>query len=218
MKYRVIPVTHFKQNCSIIWCESSLRGALIDPGGEAGKILRVVKKEGIRIESILLTHGHIDHVGAAKELSERLDVPVIGPHPADAYWLEMLPEEAIMFDFPKIDKLIPHQWLWDKQQVSIGELKLEVIHCPGHTPGHVVFYHPESKLAFVGDVLFKGSVGRSDFLGGDEQQLMDSIHNKLLPLGDDVTFVSGHGAKSTFGHERKHNPFLTEDTDELIES
>lgn len=215
INHRTVKVTHFEQNCSIVWCNETAQGALIDPGGDAEKILRAVAKTGAKIESILLTHGHIDHVGAAKLLSEKLDVPIIGPHPADAYWLELLPDEAIMFDFPKLEKLTPHQWLWDKQKVNVGNQLFEVIHCPGHTPGHVVFYNEASKLAFVGDVLFKGSVGRSDFPGGDEKELLNCIHNKLLPLGDEVTFISGHGSKSTFGHERKHNPFLT---DELVES
>lgn len=211
MEYRVIPVTHFKQNCSLIWCEETKSAALVDPGGEATKLLRIIAKEGLSLEKIFLTHGHIDHVGAAREISRTLKIPVIGPHLGDAYWLEMLPEEAEMFDLPPAKKLTPHQWLRDGQKVTIGKQTLQVIHCPGHTPGHVVFHHKGSKLAFVGDVLFKGSVGRTDFPGGDEEQLMESIHKKLLPLGDDIRFVPGHGAQSTFGHERRNNPFLIEE-------
>ncbi|MDH5547407.1 MAG: MBL fold metallo-hydrolase [Gammaproteobacteria bacterium] len=210
MKYRIIPVTHFEQNCSIIWCEHTRNGALIDPGGDAGKLLRIARQQGLHLEKILLTHGHIDHVGAAQAISQKLDIPVIGPHLADAYWLEMLPEEAKLFDFPSMQVLTPNQWLNDGDTVHVGELKLDVIHCPGHTPGHVVFFEPQSRMAFVGDVLFRHSVGRTDFPGGNEQDLLDSILNKLLPLGDDVLFIPGHGETSTFGHERLFNPYLTQ--------
>ncbi|MDX1812151.1 MAG: MBL fold metallo-hydrolase [Gammaproteobacteria bacterium] len=208
MKYHVIPVTDFSQNCSVIWCENTLFGAVIDPGGDIEKILCVIKTKNLTISTILLTHGHIDHVGGAAALSKRLTVPVTGPHKADNYWLHMLPEEAELFAFPELEVLVPDQWLKDKDQVTIGTVKLDVIHCPGHTPGHVVFYHADSKTAFVGDVIFKDSVGRTDFEGGSEPQLMHSIMHKLLPLGDDVTFISGHGAKSTFGREKRRNPFL----------
>lgn len=211
MRYRVIPVTHYKQNCSLVWCDKSKKAALIDPGGEAKKLLAAVEKEGLQLEKILLTHGHIDHVGAAKEISRQLKIPIIGPHLGDAYWLELLPAEAELLDFPPTEKLTPHQWLNDGQSVSVGEQVLSVLHCPGHTPGHVAFFHPQSRVSFVGDILFKGSVGRTDFPGGDEYALLESIHNKLLPLGDDVTFISGHGAKSTFGHEKRHNPFLVDE-------
>ena len=212
MKYRTIPVTHFDQNCSLVWCSRTRKAALIDPGGEEAKLIRMAGKEGLSIEKILLTHGHIDHVGAAKNISQKLDIPVIGPHLGDAYWLEMLPVEAKTFGFPKQQKLTPHMWLSDGQVIDIGEISLSVIHTPGHTPGHVVFYHPETKTAFVGDVIFKDSVGRTDFPGGNEKELIDSIYNKLLPLGDDVTFIPGHGENSTFGRERKMNPYLVEST------
>ena len=210
MKFRIVPVTAFEQNCSIIWCTKSLQGAIIDPGGDIATIIRILRKQRITINCVLLTHGHIDHVGGAFELSKQLNVPIIGPHRADAYWLNLLPEEAVLFDLPELKKLIPDQWLKNNDLITIGDVQLRVIHCPGHTPGHVAFFHKESKTAFVGDIIFKNSVGRTDFEGGNEQQLMHSIFHKLFPLGDDVTFISGHGPKSTFGREKRKNPFLLE--------
>lgn len=213
MKYRVIKVTSFQQNCSLLWCAATGKAALVDPGGEPERLLEEIERQGVRVEKLLLTHGHIDHVGAAKTLSDILQVPIIGPHEADAYWLDLLPEEAKLFNFPALQAFRPHQWLNDGDRIEIGDVSLDVLHCPGHTPGHVVFYNSPSQTAFVGDVIFKGSIGNTDFPGGDESTLIHSIYNKLLPLGDDVTFISGHGARSTFGRERRYNPFLTEDTE-----
>lgn len=210
MKFRTLPVTDFEQNCSVIWCEMSREGAVIDPGGDIGKIIRVIKRENLTLKCILLTHGHIDHVAGAAELSALTNAPIIGPHKADSYWLNLLPEEAAEFDFPNLEKLVPDQWLNDKDKLFIGNQRLDVLHCPGHTPGHVAFFHANSKTAFVGDILFKDSIGSTEFEGGNEEQLMDSIIKKLLPLGDDVSFVSGHGPNSTFGREKRKNAFLVD--------
>ena len=208
MKWRVIPVTHYEQNCSLISCEKSGKGALIDPGGEAPRLLQAAEEEGVEIEQILLTHGHLDHVGAARQIARQLGIPILGPHRADAFWLQMLPSQAQMFGFPELEAFEPDRWLEEGDQIEVGETTLAVLHCPGHTPGHVVFYSATDRIAFVGDVLFQGSVGRSNFPRGDHAVLIDSIKNKLLPLGDEITFVPGHGPNSTFGHERQHNPYL----------
>ena len=208
MKWRVIPVTHYEQNCSLISCEKSGKGALIDPGGEAPRLLQAAEEEGVEIEKILLTHGHLDHVGAARQIARQLGIPILGPHRADAFWLQMLPSQAQMFGFPELEAFEPDRWLEEGDQIEVGETTLAVLHCPGHTPGHVVFYSATDRIAFVGDVLFQGSVGRSDFPRGDHAVLIDSIKNKLLPLGDEITFVPGHGPNSTFGFERQHNPYL----------
>jgi len=211
MKYTTVPVTDYEQNCSIIWCPKTKKAALIDPGGDADKILSVVKNKKLVLDKILLTHGHLDHVSAAKDISSHYDIPIIGPHEADFYWLDLLPIETKMFGFPHAEAFLPHRWLVDGEKILLGKLTLNVIHCPGHTPGHVVFYEPKTKTAFVGDVLFKDSIGRTDFPGGNYNDLINSIMNKLLPLGDDVVFIPGHGEKSTFGREKKFNAYLLED-------
>lgn len=208
MRYRVLPVTPYQQNCSLVWCEASGRAAFIDPGGDVQRLLQAVQEQGVTLERLLLTHGHLDHVGAALELSECFDIPIEGPQEADAFWLEMLPQQAEYFGFPPTRAFLPHRWLKDGDAVQVGKLSLEVLHCPGHTPGHVAFFHPGSRLAFVGDVLFSGSVGRTDFPRGDYRALIESIRGRLFPLGDDVEFVPGHGPMSTFGEERRSNPFV----------
>ncbi len=208
LNYRVVPVTPFEQNCTLLWCGATRRAALVDPGGDAERLLEAVAEEGVILERLLLTHGHLDHVGAAGELAARLGIPVEGPHRADAFWLEGLPEQSRMFGFPPAAPLVPDRWLEDGDRVAVGEEVLEVILCPGHTPGHVVFYHAPSRLALVGDVLFRGSVGRTDFPQGDYDALVASIRGRLFPLGDDVTFIPGHGPLSTFGDERYGNPFV----------
>jgi hydroxyacylglutathione hydrolase len=210
MRYQVIPVTPFEQNCSLIWCERTGRAALVDPGGEADLLLEAVEQQGVVLEKVLLTHGHLDHVGAAREIATRLGIPIEGPHRDDRFWLQALPQQSEMFGFPHADAFEPDRWLEEGETVRVGELELEVFHCPGHTPGHVVFYHPESKVAYVGDVLFRGSIGRTDFPLGDHEALIRSIREKLLPLGDDVQFVPGHGPESTFGVERLGNPYVAD--------
>ena len=211
MKFAILPVTPYQQNCSLIWCEATRRAALVDPGGDVEILLAAVEKAGVTLEKLLLTHGHLDHVGCALELSRRLNLPIVGPHRDDAFLFDTLPVQAEMFGFPPAAAFTPGQWLKEGDSVSVGELALHVIHCPGHTPGHVVVFEPESRHAFVGDVLFKGSIGRTDFPRGNYDDLIASIRGKLFPLGDDVAFVPGHGPMSTFGFERRHNPFVGEE-------
>jgi hydroxyacylglutathione hydrolase len=208
MRFEILPVTPFEQNCSLIWCETSGSAALIDPGGDVDVLLAAVAKAGVRLEKLLLTHAHLDHVGGTLELARKLGLPIIGPQAEDAFWLDMLPEQARMFGFPPAEAFRPDQWLSDGDVVELGALRLDVIHCPGHTPGHVVFFEPVSRHAFVGDVLFQGSIGRTDFPRGDHAALISAIRNKLFPLGDDVAFVPGHGPMSTFGRERRSNPYV----------
>ena len=204
----IIPVTPFAQNCSIVWCERTKAGAVVDPGGDLEQILAAVRESGVRLEKILLTHAHIDHAGGTAELARRLSLPVEGPHPGDRFWIEQLPEQGAMFGVARSESFEPSRWLGQGDSVTVGDVTLEVRHCPGHTPGHVVFYEPGARLAFVGDVLFAGSIGRTDFPGGDYDTLIRSIRDNLFPLGDDVRFVPGHGPMSTFGQERKTNPFV----------
>lgn len=208
MRFEIIPVTPYQQNCSLIWCETTGSAALIDPGGDIDQLLAAVAQAGVKLEKLLLTHGHLDHVGGTVELARRLELPIHGPQEADAFWLDMLPEQARMFGFPPMQAFRPDHWLHDGDIVELGELRLDVIHCPGHTPGHVVFYEPVSRNAFVGDVLFRGSIGRTDFPQGNHADLIASIRNKLFPLGDDIDFVPGHGPMSTFGRERRSNPYV----------
>jgi hydroxyacylglutathione hydrolase len=208
MKYHVIPVTPYQQNCSLIWCEKTRQAALIDPGGDIEVLLAQVKKRCLHLEKLLLTHGHLDHAGSARQLADMLDIPLIGPHRADEFWFNLLPKQAEMFRFEHVDPFLPDQWLEDGMTVTVGEESLSVLHCPGHTPGHVVFYHAGIKTAFVGDVLFQGSIGRTDFPQGDYDALIRCIKEKLFPLGDDIVFIPGHGPLSTFGAERVSNPFL----------
>ena len=210
MGYRVIPVTPFMQNCSLVWCDATRDAAVIDPGGDVARILAAIEAEGVTVTRILLTHGHLDHVGGAAELAATLDVPILGPHPDDDYWLAGLPQQAQRFGFPPAAALQPDRWLASGDTVRVGQRVLDVLHCPGHTPGHVVFVDAESRQAWVGDVLFAGSIGRTDFPGGKHEDLIRSIRDTLFPLGDDITFVPGHGPESTFGDERRHNPFVAD--------
>ncbi len=211
MRFSIHPVTPYQQNCSLIWCEHSRRAALVDPGGDVELLLAAVKKADVILERLLLTHGHLDHVGGAHELSQRLGLPIIGPHPDDAFLFASLPVQAERFGFPPATAFTPTQWLNDGEDVALGEVTLRVIHTPGHTPGHVVLFDPDSRHAFVGDVLFKGSIGRTDFPRGNYNDLIHSIRDKLFPLGDDIAFIPGHGPMSTFGHERRNNPFVGDD-------
>ena len=208
MRAVIIPVTPFQQNCSILWCEETMKGAVIDPGGEIDSILREAEARHIEIERILVTHGHADHCGGVADLKDRLGVPVDGPHEDDRFWIEQLPEQASRFGLEHCRAFEPDRWLVDGDEVTVGNIALQVIHCPGHTPGHVVFYAAAEKVAVVGDVLFEGSIGRTDFPRGNHEDLIASIRNKLFPLGDEVAFLPGHGAASSFGRERQENPFV----------
>lgn len=212
MEFTILPVTPYQQNCSLVW-DAAGRAALIDPGGEAERLLAEVARRDLTLQSILLTHGHLDHVGAAVELRDALGIPVIGPQREEQFWLDLLPQQAELFGFPPAVAFTPDQWLEDGDRVEVGSIRFDVLHCPGHTPGHVVFFQPDARLAFVGDVLFKGSIGRSDFPRGNHAALVAVIREKLFPLGDDVRFVPGHGAMSTFGHERRENPFVGQGSD-----
>ena len=206
----ILPVTPYQQNCSLIWCPASMKGAVIDPGGELPRIEHAIAAKGVTIEKILLTHGHMDHAGGAAALSRKLGVPVEGPNPGDRFLLESLAEQGTRFGVPDAENCTPDRWLEDGEEVTVGEALLGVRHCPGHTPGHVIFYNRAAKLAFVGDVLFKGSIGRADLPGGNFEQLIRSITQNLWPLGDEMRFVPGHGETSTFGFERKTNPFVAD--------
>ena len=208
LELAVVPVTPFQQNCSLVRCRASGQGAVVDPGGEVDKLLAAIEESGTSVESILLTHGHADHAGGTAALARELSVPVIGPHEEDRFWLESLAEQGRAFGLSGAEDVVPERWLNDGDEVSVGRLRLAVRHCPGHTPGHVVFLHAGSRFAWVGDVLFRGSIGRSDFPRGDYDTLIRSIQERLLPLGDDVRFLSGHGPMSSFGEERRTNPFL----------
>jgi len=210
LKATVVPVTPFQQNCSVVWCEETMKGAVVDPGGEIEKILAAAEHHGVEIEKILVTHGHLDHASATKDLAERLHVPIEGPHPDEMFWIERLPEEAAQYGFPPARTFEPDRWLDDGDTVAIGNISMDVYHCPGHTPGHVVFVQPDDKVAFVGDVIFQGSIGRTDFPRGNHDDLISSIRDKLFPLGDDIVFVPGHGELSTFGNERQHNPYVSD--------
>lgn len=210
MKVAVIPVTPFQQNCSLLICERSGQAALVDPGGDLEVVLDAVENSEVRLEKVLLTHGHIDHCGATAELRKRFGVPVEGPHVEDQFWIDQLPQQARQFGFGELESFVPDRYLKGGDTVSFGDISMEVRYCPGHTPGHVVFFHRERRLAFVGDVLFKGSIGRTDFPRGDLPTLIESITAQLWPLGEDVTFVPGHGPISTFGEERQSNPFVSD--------
>ncbi len=208
MKVTIVPVTAFAQNCSLLCCEATAKAAVVDPGGELERILQTAEQAGVEIEKILVTHGHIDHAGGVADLAERLGVPVEGPQREDQFWIDALPVQSQQFGLPPARTFVPDRWLQQGDTVNVGQLELEVRHCPGHTPGHVIFFHAPSRLAIVGDVLFKGSIGRTDFPRGDHATLVRSIREQLWPLGDDVQFLPGHGPVSTFGDERRSNPFV----------
>ena len=208
---RIVPVTPFEQNCSILWCEKTRQAAVVDPGGDLERIVAAAKECGVTIEKILITHGHIDHAGGTARLARELGVPVEGPHEGDRFWIEGMPEQSKMFGFPGVEAFEPDRWLQDGDSVTVGEEVFQVIHAPGHTPGHGVFFHPGARLAIVGDVLFAGSIGRTDLPRGDHATLIHSIREKLFPLGDDVSFLPGHGPVSTFGRERLSNPYVGDD-------
>ncbi len=209
MRVAIIPVTPFQQNCSLIWCTKTMRGALVDAGGDLDRLKAEVKRHGVTLEKLLVTHGHMDHCGLTGVLAKELGLPIEGPEEEDRFWIESLDDPTKRYGLEG-ESFEPDRWLHDGDTVTVGELTLDVLHCPGHTPGHVVFFHRPSRLAMVGDVLFQGSIGRTDFPRGNHQQLLDSITGKLWPLGDDVAFVPGHGQVSTFGQERQTNPFVAD--------
>jgi glyoxylase-like metal-dependent hydrolase (beta-lactamase superfamily II) len=208
LKVALVPVTPFEQNCSILICQETNKAAIVDPGGDLPKILDALVQLKTHAEKILLTHGHIDHCAGAPALAKELNIPIEGPHEDERFWLEQLPLQSQRFGFPAAQSFEPNRWLKDGEQVTVGNVTLDVKHCPGHTPGHVVFYSPEDHLAIVGDVIFAGSIGRTDFPRGNHADLVKSIREKLFPLGDEVSFVPGHGPISTFGEERKNNPYV----------
>lgn len=207
IKYQLVPVTAFEQNCTLLWCSETMKAAIVDPGGDIDRILAAIEKNRVIPERILVTHGHIDHAGGVAELAERLSLPVDGPQREDAFWIEGMPAQSRVYGFPGVRAFTPDRWLEQGDTVRFGEIELQVFHCPGHTPGHVVYFNEAGRLLLVGDVLFKGSIGRTDFPKGDFDTLIASIHGKLWPLGDDVAFISGHGPMSTIGFERQTNPF-----------
>ena len=208
--YRTIPVTAFDQNCSLVWCGATRQAAVIDPGGDLDRILAAVKELNLDLRQILLTHAHIDHAGGTGELANRLQLPIVGPHRGDQFWIDGLAQQARMFGFPPALPFVPSRWLEDGDSVAVGDCVLAVRHCPGHTPGHVVFYSAEARRAFVGDVLFAGSIGRTDFPQGDHATLINSIRQRLWPMGNDTVFIPGHGPESSFGRERKVNPYVAD--------
>ena len=210
LRYHTVPVTPFQQNCSLLWCDRTHEAAVIDPGGDLDRILAGVKRLGLQLKQILLTHAHIDHAGGSAELSRRLGLPIVGPHEGDQFWIDGLVQQGQRYGFSDVESFTPTRWLNDGDTVQIGDSSLTVRHCPGHTPGHVVFYSAEAQRAFVGDVLFAGSIGRTDFPQGDHDALVNNIRLRLWPMGNDTVFIPGHVPESTFGRERQSNPFVAD--------
>ena len=208
LQYLTVPVTPFQQNCSIVWCDATQEAAIIDAGGDIPVLLAEIKRLGLTLTALWVTHAHIDHAGAVGELADTLALPIVGPHTGDQFWIDGLAQQSVMFGFAPARQFTPTRWLQDGDTVQIGHETLNVRHCPGHTPGHVVFHAPQMKRAFVGDVLFAGSIGRTDFPQGDHDQLISSITQRLWPMGDDTVFIPGHGPESTFGRERQSNPYV----------
>ena len=206
----VVPVTPLQQNCTIVWCQKTRKAAIIDPGASVDGLLAAVKQNGLTLEAIWITHGHLDHAGGAAEMQEKTGVDIIGPHVEDQFWIDQIPANGLMYGIPDARSFTPTRWLDDGDLLTLGETTWEVFHCPGHTPGHVIFFNREARFAQVGDVLFQGSVGRTDFPRSDPEALLQSVVTKLWPLGDDVTFIPGHGPHSTFGAERRTNPYVSD--------
>jgi hydroxyacylglutathione hydrolase len=204
----IIPVTPFVQNCTLVWCARTMRAVVIDPGGDLERVRDAIAKTKVTVEKIWLTHGHIDHAGGAAELKESLGVAIEGPHQADDFLLDLLPASGLKFGMYGARVVKPDRWLDEGDRIAIGDVAFDVLHCPGHSPGSVAFVNADERFAIVGDVLFRGSIGRTDLPGSDPAALMASIKDKLLPVGDDVAFICGHGPTSTIGQERASNPFL----------
>ncbi|MAI66086.1 MAG: MBL fold metallo-hydrolase [Alteromonas sp.] len=209
MKIVVIPVTPFSQNCSLIWDPSSMKGAFVDPGGNVEQLIKAAKDNYVEIEKIILTHGHLDHVGGTTAIASHFNIPIIGPHKGDKFWLDGLMQQSQMFGFPPASPFEPTQWLNDNDTISVGTLTLEVLHCPGHTPGHVALVERSSNRIIVGDIIFAGSIGRTDFPQGNQQQLIDSIKRKILSLPEDMMIYPGHGPTTTVGTEKATNPYVS---------
>lgn len=210
LNYQIIPVTAFEQNCSLLWCDQTLEAVFIDPGGDVHKLQAALAARNLTLTDIWLTHGHLDHAGGAQDLRAMHGIQVIGPAKEDDFWLEGIEQQAAAYGLSGLKSVLPDQWLSNKQVVTVGQERLEVIVTPGHTPGHVVFYHEEQQLAWVGDVLFAGSIGRTDFPKGNHADLIHSITQYLWPLGNGVRFIPGHGPESTFGKERQSNPYVAD--------
>lgn len=207
----VVPVTPLRQNCTIVWCTATRKAAIIDPGGDIPRLLDVLRTQGLTLEKIWVTHGHLDHAGGAAALKDATGVPIEGPHPDDEFWINQIEQSGARWGMAQARSFIPDRWLHNGDRVTVGETEFEVYHCPGHTPGHVIFFHRRARFAQVGDVLFAGSIGRTDFPRGSYADLIASITGRLWPLGDDVTFVPGHEQLSTFGAERRANPFVSDE-------
>lgn len=208
LQFKIVPVTAFEQNCSILWCDETLSAVVVDPGGDQHKIDSVIKALGLTLTAVWLTHCHIDHAGATADVAQAYSVPIIGPQKEEQFWIDMLPQQSAMFGFPPVKSFTPNQWLEQGDVVNVGNETLQVKHCPGHTPGHVVFYSEQAELVVVGDVLFNGGIGRTDFPKGDHQTLLNAIKNQLFTLPDQTQFIPGHGPMSTIGHEKRTNPFV----------
>lgn len=208
MKIIVIPVTPFEQNCSLVICEETNTAAIVDPGGDTSYILKNVEKQNVKVNKVILTHGHLDHVGGTQVIAEKLNVPVIGPEKEDLFWLEQLESQSQRFGLPITSSFTPDRWLQENEIVEVGNIKLKVLHIPGHTPGHIALYDEKSKKVIVGDILFRGSIGRSDFPRGDANQLITGIKKKLLTLPEETIVYPGHGPTTTIGNEKANNPFL----------
>jgi len=208
LQYKIVPVTAFEQNCSILWCDETMKAAVIDPGGDLPRIDSVISELGVTLEAIWLTHCHIDHAGGTHELASSKNIPIVGPQKEEQFWIDMLPQQSAMFGFPACQGFTPDRWLEQGDEVVLGNQTLSVLHCPGHTPGHVGFYSEPSKLLVVGDVLFNGGIGRTDFPKGDHETLINAIRERLFILPDDTQFIPGHGPMSTIGHEKRTNPFV----------
>ena len=208
LQYLTVPVTPFQQNCSIVWCDTTKEAALIDAGGDIPVLLAEIARLGLTLKALWVTHAHIDHAGAVGELADTYALPIVGPHTGDQFWIDGLAQQSVMFGFPPAQPFTPTRWLKDGDTMQIGNETLNVRHCPGHTPGHVVFHAPQIDRVFVGDVLFAGSIGRTDFPQGDHDQLIDSITQRLWPMGDQTVFIPGHGPESTLGRERSSNPYV----------
>ena len=208
LNFQIIPVTPFQQNCTLFWCDETMQAAVVDPGGDVELLIKAIDEKKLTLSKVLLTHAHIDHAGATQALSSHYHAKIEGPSKEDQFWIDLIPEQKDRFGFTQAETFTPDRWLNQNDTVSFGNITFEVYFCPGHTPGHVIFFHRESKLAQVGDVLFKGSIGRTDFPRGDHATLIHSIRDNLFPLGNDVRFIPGHGPMSTFGEERRSNPFV----------